>query len=74
MASSEFCAPNSVAFDRVLLKRGPIGRRDQSLRRENAGSRAACNSSCADKFGDRCFWVVLERSPSCSDLNLGGPM
>jgi len=74
MASSEFCAPNSVAFGRVFLKRGPIGRRDQSLRRENAGGRAAGDSSCADKFGDRCFWVVLERSLWCGDLNLGSPM
>jgi hypothetical protein len=74
MASSEFCTPNSVAFDRVLLKRGSIGRRDQRLRRENAGSRAACDSSCADKFGDRCFWVVLKCSLLRGDLNLGGPM
>jgi hypothetical protein len=74
MASSEFCAPNSVAFDRMLLKRGPIGRRDQSLRRENAGSRAAGDSSFADKFGDRCFWVVLKCSLLRGDLNLGGPM
>jgi hypothetical protein len=59
IASGKLCAANSVSFNRVFLQRSAVGRRDQALRRQNAGGRAACNSSRSDKFRDRCFGVVL---------------
>jgi hypothetical protein len=74
IASGKFCTANSIALNRVFSERSSISRGDQTLRRQNAGGRAARYSSFSDKFGNCRFWVVLSGGPSCNDLNLGSPM
>jgi len=74
VTSDQLCAANSVALDRVLFQCNPIGRRDQALRWQNTGGRAAGNSSLADKFGNRRFSLIGGGVLSCTDLNFGAPM
>ena len=74
IARGKFCAANSVSFNRVFFQRSAVGRRDQALRRQNAGGRAACNSSRADEFGARRLSVVLWSVPLRTELNSRDPM
>jgi hypothetical protein len=60
IAGGNSFAPNSVAFDRMLFQRGPVGRGNHALRRQDTGCWAARNPFGPDKFGNRRFPIVLK--------------
>jgi hypothetical protein len=59
-----------LASDRVFFQRRLVGRINQALGWQNAGCRAASDTSGANKFGNCGLTVVLRNRPSSTDVGL----
>src|SRR6266550_8726578 len=69
-----FLSSRPFASNRVLFKCGTVCRTDQTLRRRDAGGRAAGNSSRTNKFGNSSGTIIVSENITRPDRYYLGPM
>ena len=73
-ARGHFLSSRPVARDRVLFERGAVCRTDQTLRRQDAGGRAAGNSFCTNKFSNSSGTIIVSENVIRPDRYFLSPM
>jgi hypothetical protein len=69
-----FLSSRPFASNRVLFKCGTVRRTDQTLRRRDAGGRAAGNSFRTNKFGNSSGTIITSENVTCPGRYFLGPM